>query len=90
MSSAAPALRSNAVFIVFRAIGCVLLVPVIEELFWRGWLARWLIDGDDFRRVKLGAYTATSFWIGSLLFASEHGPYWEVGLAAGIAGLGEG
>jgi CAAX prenyl protease-like protein len=48
-------------------------------------LARWLIDANDFRRVPLGAYTASSFWIGSLLFASEHGPYWEVGLIAGIA-----
>ena len=85
VSSAPDALRSNLFFIVFRTIGCVLLVPVIEELFWRGWLARWIIDGDDFRRVALGSYTAASFWIGSLLFASEHGPYWEVGLVAGVA-----
>ncbi len=26
-----------------------------------------------------------SFWVGSALFASEHGPYWEVGLIAGVA-----
>ena len=84
-SSAPAALRSNIVFIAFRTIGCVLLVPVLEELFWRGWLARWLINAEDFRRVKLGEYTAASFWIGSALFASEHGPYWEVGLIAGIA-----
>jgi CAAX prenyl protease-like protein len=78
------ALKSNLLFIVFRTVGCVLLVPVLEELFWRGWLTRWLIDSEDFRRVPLGAYTATSFWIGSALFASEHGSYWEVGLIAGI------
>jgi CAAX prenyl protease-like protein len=85
-ASAVPdSVRSNRLFIVFRTFGCVALVPVLEELFWRGWLARWLIDANDFRRVPLGAYTASSFWIGSLLFASEHGPYWEVGLIAGIA-----
>jgi CAAX prenyl protease-like protein len=84
-SSAPEGARSNIWFILFRSAGCVLLVPVIEELFWRGWLARWLIDSEDFRRVPLGAYAASSFWIGSALFASEHGPYWEVGLIAGFA-----
>jgi CAAX prenyl protease-like protein len=83
-SSAPLEARSNLLFIAFRVAGSVLLVPVLEELFWRGWLARWLID-TDFRRVPLGAYTASSFWIGSLMFASEHGPFWEVGLIAGIA-----
>ena len=39
----------------------------------------------DFRRVPPGAYAAVSFWLGSLLFASEHGPFWEVGLIAGMA-----
>ncbi|MEO7651959.1 MAG: CAAX prenyl protease-related protein [Bryobacteraceae bacterium] len=80
-----PVLKSSLLFIVFRTYGCVIMVPILEELFWRGWLARWLIDADDFRRVPLGAYTMGSFWIGSILFASEHGPYWEVGLLAGIA-----
>ena len=77
--------QTNLLFIVFRLVGCSLLVPVLEELFWRGWLARWLIDSHDFGRVPLGAYTAMSFWTGSLLFASEHGPFWEVGLIAGVA-----
>jgi CAAX prenyl protease-like protein len=85
-SGAVPqALKSNLFFIVFRSIGCTLLVPVVEELFWRGWLSRWMIDSEDFRRVPLGAYTALSFWVGSVLFASEHGQYWEVGLIAGVA-----
>jgi len=84
-STATESLKSNLLFIVFRTAGCVLLVPVLEELFWRGWLTRWIIDSQDFRRVPLGAYTAMSFWVGSALFASEHGPYWEVGLIAGVA-----
>jgi CAAX prenyl protease-like protein len=24
-------------------------------------------------------------WLSAILFASEHGPYWEVGLVAGLA-----
>ena len=83
-SSISDAARSSAVFLAFRSIGCVLLVPVIEELFWRGWLPRWIADGEDFRRAPVGVYTALSFWVGALLFASEHGPFWEVGLVAGV------
>jgi uncharacterized protein len=84
-SSAPSEAQTSFLFIAFRVVGCTLLVPIIEELFWRGWLTRWIIDAVDFRRVPLGTYTAPSFWIGSLLFASEHGPYWEVGLIAGVA-----
>jgi hypothetical protein len=66
-----------------RMIRAVLIVPIAEELFWRAWLMRWIIN-PDFEKVPLGKYRATSFWIVALLFASEHGPYWDVGLAAGI------
>jgi CAAX prenyl protease-like protein len=66
-----------------RMIRAVVIVPIIEELFWRAWLMRWIID-QDFQKIPLGKYTAQSFWIVAALFASEHGPYWDVGLAAGI------
>jgi CAAX prenyl protease-like protein len=82
-SSIAPALRRNVIFVVLRVASSVALVPVLEELFWRGWLMRWLID-KDFLKVPLGTYARTAFWITAVLFATEHGPYWEVGLAAGI------
>ena len=83
-SSLAPALRHNVLFLTFRVASAVLLVPVLEELFWRGWLMRWLVE-VDFLKVPLGAFSPASFWLVAILFASEHGPYWEVGLAAGIA-----
>jgi len=76
--------RSEFAFLFFRIIGSVMLVPVIEELFWRGWLMRYLIS-NDFRKVALGSYTPLAFWATAILFASEHGAYWDVGLAAGIA-----
>lgn len=76
--------RESPVFLFFRIAGSALLVPVVEELFWRAWLMRRLIS-PDFAKLPLGAYTAQSFWITAALFASEHGSYWEVGLAAGIA-----
>jgi CAAX prenyl protease-like protein len=61
----------------------VIIVPIVEELFWRAWMMRWLID-NDFEKVPLGKYSAQAFWIVAILFASEHGPYWDVGLVCGI------
>ena len=85
LSSSLPAeaLRSPLV-LALRTARAALLVPVIEELFWRGWLPRFVQDAD-FRRVPLGRYTPLAFWATVLLFASEHGPFWDVGIVAGIA-----
>jgi CAAX prenyl protease-like protein len=76
-------LRQNILFLAFRAGGSTLLVPIIEELFWRGFLMRWIIN-PDFRKVPMGRYAPLAFWLTAILFASEHGAYWEVGLAAGV------
>jgi CAAX prenyl protease-like protein len=82
-SSLAPHLKANLGFMLLRSVSSAIMIPILEELFWRGWLMRWLID-SDFLTVPLGKYVPSAFWIVALLFASEHGPYWEVGLAAGI------
>jgi hypothetical protein len=82
-SSTPEALKHSLAFVLVRAAGCAALVPVIEELFWRGWLMRWLIH-HEFQEVPLGAYAPFAFWAVAVMFASEHGSYWEVGLAAGV------
>ena len=69
--------------LVLRTSRAALLVPVIEELFWRGWLPRWL-QSAHVERIPLGQYTPLAFWATAILFAAEHGSYWEVGLACGI------
>ena len=84
LESTMPAgLLSNPFQLILRTARAALLVPIVEELFWRGWLMRWLID-QDFEKVQLGRYATSSFLITAVLFASEHGPYWEVGLACGL------
>jgi len=84
VSTSIPAeMQARFWFLALRTLGSVALVPIIEELFWRGWLMRWLID-PHFEKVPLGTYAAAAFWITAVLFASEHGPYWEVGLIAGV------
>jgi hypothetical protein len=76
-------LRRSFGFLAVRIAGSALVVPVVEELFWRGWLMRWAM-ARDWQKVPLGTYRAAAFWLVALMFASEHGPYWEVGLAAGV------
>jgi hypothetical protein len=82
-SSIPSGIRGSAWFTSLRILTSVALVPVLEELFWRGWMMRWLID-PDFQKVPLGKFAPFAFWVVAVLFASEHGPYWDVGLAAGI------
>ena len=82
-STATAAQKSDVVFIVLRILTSVMTVPILEELFWRGWLMRWLI-GRDFEAVPLGTYDTLAFWAVAALFASEHGSFWDVGLATGL------
>jgi uncharacterized protein len=79
-----PASRSDPVFLTFRIATSAIAVPILEELFWRGWLMRWMIDSRDFESVPLGTFQPAAFWVVAILFASEHGSFWDVGLAAGI------
>lgn len=77
-------LRNDAGFLAVRVFGSTVVVPVVEELFWRGWLMRWLVKKHVWE-VPLGTYAWRAFWLSAVLFAAEHGPYWDVGLAAGVA-----
>ena len=66
-----------------RLGGSALVVPVMEELFWRSWLLRFLIDRTDFRRVAVGQFTWFSFLISILLFGLEH-DRWLAGIITGV------
>ena len=79
-----PASKSDPVFLFFRIAISALAVPILEELFWRGWMMRWIINPHHFESLPLGSYSAAAFWSVALLFASEHGSFWDVGLLAGI------
>jgi CAAX prenyl protease-like protein len=78
-----PPAELTPIMLVLRTMRAALLIPVLEELFWRGWLPRWLQD-THFSRIPLGQYTPFAFWSTAVLFAAEHGPFWEVGLVCGV------
>jgi len=67
----------------FRVGGAVLVVPLMEELFWRSFLIRYIID-PDFSGVPLGCFTWASFLVTSLMFGLEH-HFILAGIMAGIS-----
>ncbi len=69
-------------FLVARLSGLVLLVPVFEELFWRSFLIRCLVD-SDFAKVPVGCVTPFAALASSTLFGLAH-PEW---LPAFLTGL---
>ena len=65
-SSLSEASRHEPLVLFLRTFRASLIVPVVEELFWRGWLMRWMIS-PKFLEVPLGSYAPTSFWVVALL-----------------------
>lgn len=83
LSSSMPeSFRQHGTALLLRSFRAILVVPVIEELFWRGWMTRW-IDRNQFSETPLGVMSRSSFLLTAALFGAEHGPYWDVGFAAG-------
>jgi CAAX prenyl protease-like protein len=58
-------------FVAVRLVGLAVVVPLMEELFWRGFLIRFLI-AEPFQKVPMGTYTPMSFAVVTLLFVAAH------------------
>lgn len=83
-SSMTVEMRNDPLILLLRFVRAAVIVPIVEELFWRGWLGRWVDNMDDFRKTPLGQFSRFAFWGTAVLFALEHGPFWDVGLLAGV------
>jgi hypothetical protein len=66
-----------------RLAGSALVVPIIEELFWRSFIMRW-IDNPVFLSLEPQQVSNKGLLISSALFAVEH-TQWFAGLIAGLA-----
>ena len=75
--------RLELPLIAMRLLGAALLVPVMEELFWRSFLMRWLqapvFEGVDPRQVGVKALALSTF-----VFMLAH-PLWLAAIIAGLA-----
>ncbi len=76
----------RGLFLIARSFGLILLVPLIEELFWRSFLVRTVID-PDFTRVPVGRMTAAAAAVSSVAFAAVH-PEWLPALLTGLIWAG--
>ena len=84
-----PAARSA--FLAVRFYGLALLVPVMEELFWRSFLLRLAStqlpgphEGQDWRSLPLGAFSWAGFAAVAVLFGLAH-PEWLVAVICAVA-----
>jgi uncharacterized protein len=69
--------------IVFRFLRLLVVVPLVEEIFWRGFLLRFLI-AEEFDRVAFGTFSWLSFMVVTLAFMFSHSqPDWAAALVAG-------
>jgi hypothetical protein len=66
-----------------RLAGAALAVPVMEELFWRSFIMRWL-KNQSFLSVRPRDVGAVALLLSSVFFALEH-HQWLAGLLAGLA-----
>lgn len=71
------------VALTFRVLGAVVMTPLAEELFHRGWLLRFLVK-EDYRQVPVGTFTWGSFLASCALFGFTHHE-WLAGLLCGAA-----
>jgi uncharacterized protein len=81
-----PALRT--VFITMRFIGLALLVPVVEEVFWRSFLLRYCTNQEKWAELPLTAFSLPAAAMVAGMFGVAH-PEWLAALsyAALMAGL---
>ncbi len=70
-------------FVVVRIFGATLIVPVMEELFFRSFLMRWVVN-PKFLQVDPQQVSYLYLFLVSIVFAIEH-TLWFAGLLAGLA-----
>jgi len=70
-------------WITLRTLGSVVLVPIAEELAYRGFLMR-RIAAEDFEAAPFGSVGLKALLISSVVFGVGHGALWLPGIAAGL------
>ncbi len=76
-------------FILVRVIGAVIVVPFMEEFFWRDYLWRTVLAPNDFKLAAVGEWGWTPFIVVCAAFATVHGNWWltAIGWAAMVGWL---
>jgi len=89
VGTALPAALANVppatrlIWIAFRILAAVVTVPIAEELAFRGFVLRRLMD-PDFESVAFSRFTWFALAVSSLAFGVLHGSRWLAGTLAGL------
>ncbi len=75
--------RIDWMLVAWRIAGAALVVPLMEELFWRSFLMRWLAR-SDFLNVYPAQVGMQALVLTVVLFGFEHN-LWLAGIVAGLA-----
>src|SRR4051794_20365730 len=71
-------------FIAVRIAGATLVVPVMEELFWRDWLWRSWLAPNDFKLAEVGEWSPGVLLVVSGMFSVVHGNWWPTAIVWGL------
>ena len=71
-------------FVAIRWAGASLLVPVMEELFWRDYLWRQVISPNDFKLARVGEWNPGAFVIVAALFGAGVHIEWLTAIVYGL------
>ena len=74
----------DELWVLSRILASVLVVPVIEELAYRGFLLRRLV-ARDFAAVRFEAVGVWPLLVSSAVFGAAHGAMWPAAVIAGLA-----
>jgi exosortase E/protease (VPEID-CTERM system) len=81
LNALSPILRSG--WIASRALTAIAIVPIAEELAFRGYLLRRLVSAD-FESVPFSAVRLPALALTSVVFGVNHGAMWAPGMVAGL------
>jgi uncharacterized protein len=71
-------------YVVVHIAGMTIIVPPVEEIFYRSFLYRVFVK-TDFRAMPLGQFHALSFVVTSAIFGLMHPDRWLAGILCGLA-----
>lgn len=77
-----PTLRAG--FLAVRLYGLAVMVPLMEEVFWRSWLLRFVTDQEKWPALPVGAFSTVALVVMSGMFAAAH-PEWLVAAVCAVA-----
>jgi CAAX prenyl protease-like protein len=75
---------SYLAFVAMRMVGAVLVVPFMEELFWRDYLWRFIIAPNNFKLARVGEWDWKAFLFVAMAFSTVHGNWFATAIVWGL------